>query len=112
MIIRGMEEKLNNFNELLSEEAVSSCSAAEICLKKLHRIPGYVKGRAAPTKQVLATENLRMELELEKNKSKALEEEVKRIKEEHGKFQQEQNQMKKQMDFMMVQMSKLSALGS
>ncbi|KAJ9548270.1 LOW QUALITY PROTEIN: hypothetical protein OSB04_020813 [Centaurea solstitialis] len=88
-------------NELLSEEAVSSCSPAEICLKKLHRIPGYVKGRAATTKQVLATENLRMELELEKNKSKALEEEVKRIKEEHGKFQEEQNQMKKQMDFMM-----------
>ena len=53
-----------------------------------------------------------MELELEKNKSKALEEEVKRIKEEHVKFQEEQNQIKERMDLMMAQMAKVSALGS
>ncbi|KAI3759193.1 hypothetical protein L6452_06810 [Arctium lappa] len=120
-------------NELLSEEVASSCSPTEICLKKLHRIPGYIKGRAASTKHVLATENLRIELELEKNKSKALKEEVKRIKEEQLKvqeeqvkfqkeqakfkeeqlkFQEEQNQMKDKMNLMMAQLSKLSALGS
>ncbi|KAJ9553513.1 hypothetical protein OSB04_017558 [Centaurea solstitialis] len=99
------------WNELLSEEADSSCSAAEICLKKLRRT-------AASTKHVLATENLRTELQLEKNKSKALEEEVKRIKEEQLKFQEEQakfqeehNEMKDKMNFMMTQLSKLSPMG-
>jgi hypothetical protein len=53
-------------NELLSEEAASSCSLAEVCLKKINRIPGYIKRRAASTKHILATKNLRMELELEK----------------------------------------------
>ena len=103
-------------NELVSEQAAASCSPAEICLKKLRRIPGYIKGRAASTKHVLATENLQTVLEMEKNKSKALEEEVKRIKEEQLKFQEEQvkfkdehNQMKDQMNLMMAQLGKLSA---
>ena len=99
-------------NELLSEEAASSCSLAEVCPKKINRIPGYIKRRAASTKHILATENLRMELELEKKKSMALEVEVKRIKEEQVKFQEEHNQLKDKMNRMMAQMSKLSALGS
>ena len=102
-------------NELVSEQASSSCSPAEICLKKLRRIPEYIKGCAASTKHVLATKNLQAELEMEKNRSKALKEEVKRIKEEQLKFQEEQvkfkdehNQMKDQMNLMMAQLSKLS----
>ena len=60
-------------NELQSEAASSSCTPAEICMKKLNRLPGYIRGRSVSTKQVLATESLRMELDLEKEKSKALE---------------------------------------
>ncbi|CAH1452996.1 unnamed protein product [Lactuca virosa] len=78
-----------DMNEFLNEEASSSCSPAEICMKKLHRIPGYINGRSVSTKQVLGTEKLQMELELEKEKSKALEEEIRVIKEEQLQFQEE-----------------------
>lgn len=55
-------------NELQMEEADSTCSPEEICLKKLGRIPGHIKGRSVSTKQSLETQNLRRELELEKEK--------------------------------------------
>lgn len=45
-------------NELQTEGATSSCTLAEICLKKLHRIPGHIKGPLVSTKQSLDTENL------------------------------------------------------
>ncbi|KAJ9538672.1 hypothetical protein OSB04_031405 [Centaurea solstitialis] len=88
-------------NELQSEGANSSSTPVEICLKKLRRIPGYIKGHSASTKQSLATENLRMELDLQKERSKALEEEVKTIKKEQVQFQQEHNHMKDKVDFLM-----------
>ncbi|KAJ9539034.1 hypothetical protein OSB04_031767 [Centaurea solstitialis] len=62
-------------NELQSEAANSSSTPIEICLKKLRRISSYIKVRSASTKQSSANENLRMELKLEKERSKALEEE-------------------------------------
>ncbi|KAJ9553959.1 hypothetical protein OSB04_018004 [Centaurea solstitialis] len=104
--------------------------ALENLFEKAASYSGTYKGTAASTKHVLATENLRMELELEKNKSKALEEEVKMIKEEQLKFQEEQakfqdeqakfkeeqakfqvehKDMKDKMNFMMAQLSKLTA---
>ncbi|KAJ9545589.1 hypothetical protein OSB04_025296 [Centaurea solstitialis] len=121
----------NKKNRSMNEvpPAVGTVSIARI-VDKLRRIPGHIKGRAASTKHVLATENLRIELELEKNKSKALEEEVKMIKEEQLKFQEEQakfqdeqakfkeeqakfqeehKEMKDKMNFMMAELSKLTA---
>lgn len=89
-------------NELQYDEATSSSTPAEICLKKLHRIPGHIRGRSASTKQNLATENFRMELELEKERSNALEEKIWVMKE----FQEEK------MIFMMKQISRLSRLQS
>lgn len=109
------------WNELQNEEAASSYSPAEICMKKLRRIPGYAKGRSISTKQVLATEKLQMELELEKEKSKALEEQIRLLKEEQLQFQEEQNkykeeqikfqeEQKEKMEFMMNELSRLARL--
>ncbi|XP_052620072.1 uncharacterized protein LOC128125834 [Lactuca sativa] len=106
--------RIVDMNELLNEEASSSCSPAEICMKKLHRIPGYIKGRSVSTKQVLGTEKLQMDLELEKEKSKAVEEEIPVIKEEQLQFQEEQikyrEEQNKKMEFMMSELSRLSQL--
>ncbi|CAH1422178.1 unnamed protein product [Lactuca virosa] len=102
------------WNELLNEKASSSCSPAEICMKKLPRIPGYIKVRSVSTKQVLGTEKLQMEQELEKEKSKALEEEIRVIKEEQLQFQEEhikhREEQNKKMEFMMSELSRLSQL--
>ncbi|GKB38799.1 isoleucine--tRNA ligase, chloroplastic/mitochondrial-like protein [Tanacetum coccineum] len=55
--LKGMinEEADTIWNDLKVEEATSSCTSAEICLKKLGHLPGYIKGRSASTKQILET---------------------------------------------------------
>ena len=68
-------------------------------MKRLHRIPGHIKGRSSSTKQSLATENLRMEMELEKERLKALEEEIRTIKEEQVQFQREHNHVKDKVEW-------------
>nr|KAJ0189788.1 hypothetical protein LSAT_V11C800430690 [Lactuca sativa] len=82
--------RIVDMNELLNEEASSSCSPVEICMKN------YI---------------LQMELELEKEKSKALEEEIRVIKEEQLQFQEEQikyrEEQNKKMEFMMSELSHL-----
>nr|KAJ0219095.1 hypothetical protein LSAT_V11C300145660 [Lactuca sativa] len=87
-------------NELLNEEASSSCSPTEICMKKLDRISGYMKG-------------LQMG-ELEKENSNALEEETRVIKEGQLQFQDEQikyqGEQNKKMKFRMSELSRLSQL--
>ena len=81
---------------------------------------GYtIRGRSAPKKEILAVENLRTTVELEKKKSAALEEEVRVLKEEQVKYQTEQasfkveqDEMKKNMGLMMEEIKRLSGLVS
>ncbi|XP_071729723.1 uncharacterized protein [Rutidosis leptorrhynchoides] len=96
--------------QLRSEETSSSCTAAEICMKTLKRIPGYVKGRSTSTKHVLAIENLRMELESEKKRSTALEKLVWGFQQEQSQFHEEQNYMKEEMKLMREELVRLSKL--
>ena len=91
----------------------------EICLKVLKHVPGHLRGRSAPKKEILAVENLRTTVELEKKKSAALEEEVRVLKEEQVKHQKEQasfkveqDEMKKNMGLMMEEIKRLSGLVS
>nr|GEV53922.1 myb domain protein 62 [Tanacetum cinerariifolium] len=48
-----------DMNKLRSEEAAGSGTPTEICFKLLKRVPGHLKGRSAPKKEILAVENLR-----------------------------------------------------
>nr|GEY33400.1 hypothetical protein [Tanacetum cinerariifolium] len=61
------------------EEAAGSGTPVEICFKLLKRVSGHLKGRSAPKKEILAVENSRAIVELEKNKSTALEEKFKEV---------------------------------
>ncbi|GJV07150.1 Myb domain protein 62, partial [Tanacetum coccineum] len=72
----------------LAEEATSSCTSAEICLKKLGHLPGHIKGRSASTKQILETVNLRSELKALKEENKATNEKVDYLLEEMKKMAQ------------------------
>nr|XP_043625026.1 uncharacterized protein LOC122596502 [Erigeron canadensis] len=92
-------------NELLHEKESSTCSPAEICMKVLHYIPGHTKGRSVSVKKVLDSENLRMELESEKEKSKALEEELHVVKQKQTKYEENQG-------VIMAELSRLSKLQS
>ncbi|GKE55776.1 hypothetical protein Tco_1494961, partial [Tanacetum coccineum] len=86
------------------EEAVGSGTPAEICFKVMKRVPGhYLRGRSAPKKEILAVENLRTIIELERNKSAALEEKLKEVA-------VEQDEMKKCMGLMMKEIQCLSKL--
>ncbi|GJZ44342.1 reverse transcriptase domain-containing protein [Tanacetum coccineum] len=52
--LKGMinEEADTIWNDLQAEEATSSCTSAEICLKKLGHLPGHIKGRSASTRNL------------------------------------------------------------
>ncbi|GJZ48554.1 hypothetical protein Tco_0602386 [Tanacetum coccineum] len=89
-------------NNLRSEEAVGSGTPAEICFKVMKRVPRhYLRGRSAPKKEILAVENLRTIIELERNKSAALEEKFKEVA-------VEQDEMKKCMGLMMKEIQRLA----
>ncbi|GKE82049.1 hypothetical protein Tco_1552049, partial [Tanacetum coccineum] len=75
-------------NDLQAEEATSSCTSPEICLKKLGHLPGHIKGRSASTKQILETVNLRPELKALKEENKATNEKVDYLLEEMKKMAQ------------------------
>nr|GEW55038.1 protein kinase-like domain-containing protein [Tanacetum cinerariifolium] len=85
------------------EEAAGSGTPAEICFKQLKRVPGHLRGRSAPKKEILAVENLRVIFESEKKKSTALEEKLKEVT-------VEQDEMKKCMGLMMKEIQRLSKL--
>ncbi|GJV95130.1 reverse transcriptase domain-containing protein [Tanacetum coccineum] len=88
--LNGMinEEVDTIWNDLQAEEATSSCTSAEICLKKLGHLPGHIKGRSASTKQILETVNLRSELKALKEENKATNEKVDYLLEEMKKMAQ------------------------
>ncbi|GKA28729.1 hypothetical protein Tco_0714974 [Tanacetum coccineum] len=58
--IKGMINKKATtiWNDLQAEEATSSCTSAEICLKKLGHLPGHIKGRSASTKQIFNSRSI------------------------------------------------------
>nr|GEW11186.1 reverse transcriptase domain-containing protein [Tanacetum cinerariifolium] len=97
------EEAVAVLNKLRSEEAAGSGTPAEICFKLLKRVPGHLRGRSAPKKEILAMENLRVIVESEKNKSAALVEKLKEVA-------VEQDEMKKCMGLMMKEIQRLSKL--
>ncbi|GKE77661.1 hypothetical protein Tco_1543781 [Tanacetum coccineum] len=68
------EEAEKVLNGLQTEEANSRLTPTEICLKQLKHIPGDIKGRYASTRNILGNEKLRLDLESEKERSQALEE--------------------------------------
>ncbi|GJX85107.1 hypothetical protein Tco_0335881 [Tanacetum coccineum] len=92
-----------DINNLQSEDAAGSGTPAEICFKVLKRVPGHLRERSAPKKEILAVENLRTIVELERNKSEALEEKLKEVV-------VEQDEMKKCMGLMMKGIQCLSKL--
>ncbi|GJU36097.1 hypothetical protein Tco_1184451 [Tanacetum coccineum] len=97
------EEAVAVLNNLRSEEAVGSGTPAEICFKVLKRVPRHLRGRSTPKKKILAVENLRTIVELERNKSATLEEKLKEVA-------VEQDEMKKCMGLMMKEIQRLSKL--
>ncbi|GKB66458.1 hypothetical protein Tco_0927870, partial [Tanacetum coccineum] len=97
------EEAVAVLNKLRSEEAAGSGIPEEICFKLLKRVPGHLRGRSAPKKEILVVENLRAIVESEKNKSTALEEKLKEVA-------VEQDEMKKCMGLMMQEIQRLSKL--
>nr|GEU63034.1 protein kinase-like domain, phloem protein 2-like protein [Tanacetum cinerariifolium] len=99
----GSEEADAVLNNLRSEESVGSGTPTEICFKVLKHVPGHLRGRSAPKKEILAVENLRTIVELERNKSATLEEKLKEVV-------VEQDEMKKCMGLMMKEIQRLSKL--
>ncbi|GJU35446.1 hypothetical protein Tco_1183800 [Tanacetum coccineum] len=89
-------------NDLQAEEATSSCTSAEICLKKLGHLPGHIKGRSASTKQILETVNLRSELKALKEENKATNEKVDYLLEEMKKMAQLLQQFQTRVVFLVV----------
>ena len=83
-------------NKIQTEEATSSSTSAEICLKQLGHLPGHIKGRSASTKQILETVNLRSELKV--------------MKESHIKLHEETKATNAKVDFLLEEMKKMSQL--
>nr|GEV44139.1 hypothetical protein [Tanacetum cinerariifolium] len=82
------------------EEAAGSGTPVKICFKLLKRVSGHLKGRSAPKKEILAMENLKAIVELEKNKSTALEEKLK--KSQWSKMNEEMYGINDERDTMFV----------
>ncbi|GJY43261.1 hypothetical protein Tco_0431474 [Tanacetum coccineum] len=55
------EEAEKVLNELRTEEANSTLTPAQICLKQLKHIPGHIKGCSASTRNILGNEKLRLD---------------------------------------------------
>ncbi|KAL6580133.1 hypothetical protein OROMI_008157 [Orobanche minor] len=91
--------------ELRAEEATSSRTPAEICVQKLGGIPGHLKGRAVPTRQILASESFRIELEAEQQRRKEVEERNARMEARLASQTSELQVMKDQMALLMAKMN-------
>ncbi|GJU60055.1 hypothetical protein Tco_1237821 [Tanacetum coccineum] len=85
---------------------------AEICLKQLNHIPGHIKGRSASTRNILGNEKLRLDLESEKERSQALEENMKVMNKKQRRLQKQNKEIKGQLKFMMREIKRLSKLQS
>ncbi|GJT70741.1 hypothetical protein Tco_1030027 [Tanacetum coccineum] len=106
------EEAENVLNELQTQEANSTLIPAEICLKQLKHIPGHIKGRSASTRNILGNEKLRLDLESEKERSQALEENMKVMNKKQRRLQKHNKKIKGQLKFMMREIKRLSKVQS
>ena len=79
-------------------------------MKQLKHIPGHVKGRSASTRNFLGNEKLRLDLESEKERSKALEEDMKAMNKKQRRLQKQNKKFKGQLKFMMGEITRLSRL--
>ncbi|GJX18103.1 putative ribonuclease H-like domain-containing protein [Tanacetum coccineum] len=70
------EEAEKVLNELRNEEANSTLTPAEICLKQLKHIPGHIKGRSASTRNILGNEKLWLDLDESMRKTRSLVQEI------------------------------------
>ncbi|KAL6584332.1 hypothetical protein OROMI_003621 [Orobanche minor] len=91
--------------ELRAEEATSSRTPAEICVQKLGGISGHLKGRAVPTRQILASESFQIELEAEQQRRKEVEERNARMEAQLASQASELQVMKDQMALLMAKMN-------
>ncbi|GJR11466.1 hypothetical protein Tco_0794118, partial [Tanacetum coccineum] len=87
--------------DLRDEEANSSSTPEEICMAKLGHIPGYLKGRSASGRNILANEHLQRELQSEKEKTKKLQMHINKIEKKH-------NNLKQKVDYLMKHLPRLS----
>ncbi|GJY11386.1 reverse transcriptase domain-containing protein [Tanacetum coccineum] len=106
------EEAEKVLNGLRTEEANSTLTPAEICLKQLKHIPGHIKGRSASTRNILGNEKLRLDLESEKERSQALEENMKVMNKKQRRLQKQNKKIKGQLKFMMREIKRLSKFQS
>ncbi|GKB92388.1 14-3-3 domain-containing protein [Tanacetum coccineum] len=106
------EEAEKVLNGLRTEEANSTLTPAEICLKQLKHIPGHIKGRSASTRNILGNEKLRLDLESEKERSQALEENMRVMNKKQRRLQKQNKKIKGQLKFMMREIKRLSKVQS
>ncbi|GKD59446.1 hypothetical protein Tco_1296955, partial [Tanacetum coccineum] len=64
-------------------------------------IPGYLKGRSASERNILANERLQRELQSEKEKTKKLQMHINKIEKKH-------NNLKQKVDYLMKHLPRLS----
>lgn len=92
------------------EEAAGLKTSAEICIDKVHGIPGNAKGVAAPKKQILAVEKLEIEISQEKKRTAEAEERSTVLSEKVASQEQELNALKDQMNTVMEEVARLARL--
>ncbi|KAL6542390.1 hypothetical protein OROMI_023992 [Orobanche minor] len=102
---RMVNDHAEQIMELRAEEATSSRTPAEICVQKLGGIPGHLKGRAVPTRQILASESFQIELEAEQQRRKEVEERNARMEAQLASQASELQVMKDQMALLMAKMN-------
>ena len=93
-----------------NDAAASSATPAEICLKWLKRIPGHLKGRSAPKKEILANERLRKQVEHERKRAEASEEKVEQLTEMCTTLVQENADIKRKMGYVLDQLAHLTGV--
>lgn len=91
-------------------EASTSKTPAEICLEAVNGIPGHARGRAAPKKQILASEKLRGELQNEKQRADSAEERLNAQQEEINKMRTEQCQTNAKLDLLLQKLSQFPGM--
>ncbi|PWA48745.1 hypothetical protein CTI12_AA489200 [Artemisia annua] len=108
--IAHYSEKKKEMSGMQNDAAASSATPAEICLKWLKRIPGHLKGRSAPKKEILANERLRKQVEHERKRAEASEEKVEQLIEMCTTLVQENADIKRKMGYVLDQLAHLTGV--
>lgn len=92
------------------EEASTSRTPGEICIQKVHGIPGNMKGVAAPKKQILVVEKLKTEIGKERKKAAEAEERSIVLVDKVAAQEEEMNLLKEQMGTVVAELARLARL--